>query len=97
MRRIQLAKDVVSVGDLKVSASRLLRRLREERRPIVITQHGRPAGVLVSPADFDMMTEQARFLEAVQAGLDDAAAGRVLDDEALAGDLDVELARREEK
>jgi PHD/YefM family antitoxin component YafN of YafNO toxin-antitoxin module len=49
----------------------------------VITQHGKPAGVLVSPEDFDRMSEHSRFLQAVERGLDDVKAGRVVDDASL--------------
>ena len=50
---------------------------------MVITQNGRPAGVLVSPKEFDRIQERQRFLESVAAGLADAEAGRVFDTPAL--------------
>ena len=45
--------------------------------PVVVTQHGKPAGVLLSPKAFDELTERARFVTAVSEGLADAEAGRV--------------------
>jgi PHD/YefM family antitoxin component YafN of YafNO toxin-antitoxin module len=39
--------------------------------PVVITQNGKAAAVLFSPADFDELSEQARFAEAVQKGMAD--------------------------
>lgn len=88
MRQIQLSNDIVSVGELKVQAARLLRRLHEDRRPIVITQHGKAAGVLVSPEDFDRLTETARFVESVRMGLADSEAGKLIDDDDLDAMLD---------
>ncbi len=85
MRPFQLSTDVVSIGELKVQAARILQRVNKDRCPIVITQHGKPAGVLVSPEDFDRMSEHFRFLQAVERGLDDVKAGRLVDD----ADLDV--------
>ena len=55
--------------------------------PIVIPQNGRAAGVLLSPAEFDVLTEKARFVNAVAAGLDDADSGRVVDHQSMVADV----------
>ena len=65
----------------------MLHEVQRSRRPLVITQNGKAAAVLISPADFDILTEQVRFVDAVQRGLTDVQNGRVLPDE----DLDKEL------
>ena len=44
---------------------------------MVVTQNGRPAGVLLSPKAFDALTERARFFAAIEEGLADGDAGRV--------------------
>jgi PHD/YefM family antitoxin component YafN of YafNO toxin-antitoxin module len=49
----------------------------------VITQNGKPAGVLVSPTEYDRLTERQRFLESVALGLADAEAGRTMDSKEL--------------
>jgi prevent-host-death family protein len=61
----------------------VLRQLHERRRPVVITQNGRPTAVLVSPEDFDDLTEERRLVAAVSDGLADVEAGRVVADEEL--------------
>ena len=83
MRPFQLSTDVVSIGELKIQAARILERVNKDRCPIVITQHGKPAAVLVSPQDFDQMADHTRFMQAVQRGLNDVDAGRVVDDKEL--------------
>lgn len=52
----------------------------KNNRPLLITQNGKPAGVLVSPAEFDRIQEQetARFMASVNRGLQDADGGKVL-------------------
>ena len=87
MRPIQLASDVVSVGQFKAQAAKILARVKRDRRPIVITQHGKPAGVLVAPEDFDILAEHARFLEAVRQGISDSDRARLVDDADLGVDL----------
>jgi prevent-host-death family protein len=52
-----------------------------QREPVTIEKHGRPVAVLVSAADYEelqaMKLEQLRA--EIQKGLDDVAAGRVVD------------------
>ena len=79
MNIIQFSKDVVAIGAFKSSAAAWLDRLRDSGHPIVITQNGKPAGILLSPAEFDRLQEKERFLESVAKGLADAEAGRVMD------------------
>jgi prevent-host-death family protein len=91
MKPLRASDSIVPIGEFKTHASRLVRAVREHGRPVVITQHGRPAAVLVSPQDYDRLTVHHRFLAAVQSGLADAAAGRTLDDDELDQVLDDEF------
>ncbi|MCB2181071.1 MAG: type II toxin-antitoxin system Phd/YefM family antitoxin [Desulfobulbaceae bacterium] len=88
MKSIQVSEDIVSLSDFKNHASKMLRQTQISRRPIIITQNGKPAGVLISPAEFDHLSEQNRFINAVKSGLDDIELGRILTDEELDRALD---------
>jgi prevent-host-death family protein len=88
MNPLRITDDIVPVGTFKAHASQLIRRLKAENRPIVITQNGRPAAVLVSPEEFDRLNARERFVSAVEEGLADSRAGRVTADEDLDGDLE---------
>ncbi len=90
MYDIAVAQDIVPLGEFKSQAARLLARLRGTHQPLVLTQNGRPAAVLVSPAEFDRWRERLRFLESVAAGLADAESGRTM----TAGAVRKRLARR---
>lgn len=83
MRAIKVAEDIVPVGEFKGQAARWLRHAAETGQPVVITQNGKPAGVLVSPAEYDRLTERERFLESVAHGIADAEAGRTMDTKEL--------------
>ena len=87
MKPINISKNIVSLSDFKNKASRMLHEVQSSHRPLVITQNGKAAAVLISPSDFDLLTEQARFVDAVRRGLTDVQNGRVISDE----DLDKEL------
>jgi len=87
MKPINISQNIVSLSDFKIKASRMLHEIQNSRRPLVITQNGKAAAVLISPSDFDLLTEQARFVDAVQRGLADVQNGRMRPD----NDLDKEL------
>ncbi len=78
MKEVRVFDGIVPLGEFKAQAAKLLKRLGESGEPMVITQNGRPAGVLVSPREFDRIQERQRFLESIAAGLADAEAGKVI-------------------
>jgi prevent-host-death family protein len=87
MKPISISQNIVSLSDFKNKASKMLHEIQNSHRPLVITQNGKAAAVLLSPQDFDFLTEQARFVDAVQRGLADVQNGRVLPDEELDKEL----------
>src|SRR5262245_20779789 len=85
MTMLRIAEDIVPVNDFKAQAAEWLRRVVETGHPLVITQNGKAAGVLLSPVEFDRLCDRARFVSAVQEGVADADAGRLRDhDEVVA-------------
>ena len=87
MSNLRVAEDIVPLSDFKARASELLKRLAETGAPIVITQNGRAAGVLLSPAEFDALTERIRFITAVAEGLEDARSGKVVTHESMVAEV----------
>jgi prevent-host-death family protein len=80
MKALKISKDVVTLAEFKSQAATLLERISESSQPLLITQNGKPAGVLLSPAEFDRIQEQEsnRFVAAVNRGIQDADTGKVL-------------------
>lgn len=79
MRSLRVSQDFVPISELKAQAAEWLLRLAETDAPVVVTQNGRPAGVLLSPRAYDELTERASFVTAVNRGMADALDGRVTD------------------
>jgi PHD/YefM family antitoxin component YafN of YafNO toxin-antitoxin module len=69
--------------------------LAETGAPIVITQNGRAAGVLLSPAEFDALTERIRFLNAVASGLEDFKSGNVVSHESTVAEVQTRYGDKE--
>lgn len=94
MKQLSITEGVIPLGDFKTHAARYLKNLDG---PMVITQNGRPTGVLLSPADFDQLTERQLFLESLAAGLADAEAGRLINVQTLQEKLQVARDQRVKK
>ncbi len=79
MKALKISQDIVTLAEFKSKAASYLERIEDSAQPLLITQNGKPAGVLLSPAEFDRIQQQEtdRFLNAVQRGLDDADVGKV--------------------
>jgi len=88
MKPVSIQDDIIGIAEFKTHAARIMRGLRERGRPVVITQHGKPAGVLITPEDFDRLSERERFIAAVEQGLAESDAGLGVDDGELNEILD---------
>ena len=83
MRDINVAEGIVPLGEFKARASQILKDLGDTDEPLIITQNGRPAAVVLSPAAFELLRERQRVLEAVAEGIADADEGRVYEHKSI--------------
>ena len=91
MKPLRISEDIVPLDHLEAEPGQVVRRLQASRRPIVLTEAGRPVAVLITPEDYDERDERTRFVQAVTEGLEDATAGRVIDGDELDRELDAEF------
>lgn len=75
---VKFSEDVVPLGDMKVNPGKVVRRVDETGRPVLLTSHGRGVAVLQGLDEFEAAQEERDFMRAVVAGLADIEAGRVM-------------------
>ncbi len=88
MMQINISNDIVPVAEFKLQISKYLNSLKTNRRPMVITQNGKPAGVVLSPEDYDELIYQKSFIESVYRGLTDVEKGNAYTTEQLKAELE---------
>ena len=76
MKRISVANDIVPIGEFKSGISKWIKKSKSSGNPIVITQNGRPAAVVISPTDYDQLYELSQFVDSVKQGLTDSEEGK---------------------
>lgn len=81
MKSLQISKDIVPLAEFKAQSASWLERVRASGQPLVITQNGKPAGVIISPEEFDRFQHQYRdFVRSeIREGEADVTAGRVME------------------
>lgn len=66
------------VTTLKRQATRILREVREQKVPVLITEHGRPSAYLVDVESFEKTQERLQLLEGLARGEEAIRRGRTL-------------------
>jgi prevent-host-death family protein len=84
---------VIPVTDLQQDAAAALKRARDSRQPVVITQRGRAAAVLVSIETYKAAEHERELLRLLAKGDKEIAAGKGHDLDAVLADADGLLAR----
>jgi prevent-host-death family protein len=79
---------IVPISDLRQGAAALLKKVRESRDPIVVTQRGRPAAVLLSVEEFERRERDLEILRLLAQGEKEIAAGVGHDLEEVLADAD---------
>jgi antitoxin YefM len=81
MKPVQIAKDIVPLAEFKAQSASWLERVRASGQPVIITQNGKPAAVMISPEEFDRFQQQSReFVKSeIRDGESDIAAGRTME------------------
>lgn len=90
MKSINISNDIIPIGEFKTSLSKWLKNVQNTGHPLIITQNGRPAGVVLSPSEYDELIHKKLFIDSVIRGLSDAESGNVYS----TNELRVELNKR---
>ncbi|MGB5156021.1 type II toxin-antitoxin system Phd/YefM family antitoxin [Desulfobacterium sp. N47] len=88
MKQINVANDIVPVAEFKVQVSKYLKNIKTTGRPMVITQNGKPAGVLLTPDDFEELIYQKSLIESIGRGISDLEKGNIFTTEELRAKLE---------
>ncbi len=78
MRQINVSSDIIPVGQFKSGLAKYLKEIQEKKNSLIITQNGKPAGVLISPSEFDELRNTKLFIESISRGLSDSEKGNRL-------------------
>jgi len=81
MRNFIIDQDIRPMSEFRSGIASFFKQVDETRRPLVITQHGKGVGVLLSVAEYQAMQEKIELLEDIQTSISQLAEGKGLDHE----------------
>ena len=84
--------EFVPVSDLRQDVAAVLKRLQASREPLVITQRGRAAAVLLSIEAYEQREQERDLLQLLARGEKDIADGKGHDLDAVLAEVDALLA-----
>jgi antitoxin YefM len=84
MSTLKIDQDIQSMSDFRSGVAGYVKQVRETKRPLVITQHGKGVAVLLDAAEYDAMQEKIELLQAIHTAEQQLANGEGVDhDDAL--------------
>lgn len=76
--RVRPTQDIRPLADFRANLAAVVRQVQRTKRPVILTQHGRSAAVLVDAAEYEALLDRAELLDDVRVAEDEVAAGRGL-------------------
>lgn len=76
MKRTQFHEDIRPVTEFRANAAALIARVRETGRPLVLTQRGYSAAVVVDVAEYERLLEEIELLRDIQTAEQQLAASQ---------------------
>jgi antitoxin YefM len=78
MAALRPSTDVRPVTEFRAHTSEVLRHIHATKRPVILTQNGRSAAVLLDVDVYEDLLDELAFVKSVQTGLAQADAGQVV-------------------
>ncbi|MEX2410614.1 MAG: type II toxin-antitoxin system Phd/YefM family antitoxin [Candidatus Paceibacterota bacterium] len=63
MSQIQLDQDIRSLSDFRANAASYIEKVKSNRRPLILTQHGKSSAVLIDVEDYQKLLDKIQLLE----------------------------------
>ena len=83
---------IIPISELRADAASALKTVRDSRDPVIITQRGRAAAVILSVAAYERAEDERRILLQLARGDKEIAAGKGYDLDTVLADVDHLLA-----
>jgi prevent-host-death family protein len=80
--------DIIPVSDLRQDAAKILKQLKDSKEPLIITQRGRAAAVMLSVETFERSEHDKELLRLLAKGEREIGIGEGYDLEAVLAEAD---------
>lgn len=81
MRHINLEDDIKSLSEFRANSANFIKQIKDTKRPLILTQHGKSTAVLVDVAEYQATIEKLELLQEIQTAERQIAEGKILSNE----------------
>jgi prevent-host-death family protein len=74
----KFSEDVIPLSDLKINPGKVVSRVNDTHRPVLLTSRGRGVAVVQGLDDYEKTAEELRFIKAVAQGMADIREGNTV-------------------
>jgi antitoxin YefM len=75
MQRIKIDKDIRPMSEVRTGIASFLKQVHDNKRPLVITQHGKSVAVLIDAGEYETMQEKLELLKDIQTSISQLESG----------------------
>lgn len=83
--------DIIPVTDLRQDAATIIKRIKKNNQPLIVTQRGRAAAVMLSVAEYEQIQHNMELLRLLAKGEKEIQAGEGLDLDTVFSEADALL------
>ena len=66
MQRLRIDQDIKSMSEFRTGIASFIKQVHDTKRPLIITQHGKGAAVLLDVGEYEVMQEKLELLKDIQ-------------------------------
>ena len=93
MAQVRFSEDIRPVSEFRANTAAFLEQVQRSERPILLTQHGRGAAVLMNVAEYERLLERAEVLEDIRIAEEQIARGEGIEHDEAKRQVLARLAR----
>ncbi len=68
MRTINFQNDIQPLSEFRANTAKYVKQIKETKRPLILTQHGKSTAVLLDVSAYQSLLEQIELLKEIQIG-----------------------------
>jgi len=93
MSKLKPSRDIQPVTEFRANAAQFIEQVQATGEPVILTQHGRSAAVLIDVVSYEAMVDELALLRDVRLAEEQVVAGKTRTHAAVARKLRARLAR----
>ena len=75
MHKIQLVDDIQSVSEFRANTTAYINQVKETKRPLVLTQHGKSSAVLMDVVEYQKLVDKLDLFDEIRSAQSEISRG----------------------